>query len=86
MKRISIVNTYYREDFKEKLFNFTLMDEHSIFCTSSNIANVDIPLDSIFYTNAEDKEKKSFGNAYRLKDKSLFNISNIYPFKYWINF
>ena len=57
MKRISIVNTYYKEDFKEKLFNLTLIDEHNIFCTSSNIAIVDIPLDSIFYTNAEDKEK-----------------------------
>jgi len=57
MKRISIVNTYYNENFKEKLFNFTIKDEHDIFCTSSNIVIADIPLESIFYTNIEGKEK-----------------------------
>lgn len=66
MKRISIVNTYYKEDFKEKLFNFTLMDEHGIFCTSSNIAIIDIPLDGIFYTNTEDKEKNLLEILYLL--------------------
>ena len=57
LRRINIVDTYYNKNFKEKLFNFTIKDENNIFCTSSNIAIIDIPLDSIFYTNIEDKEK-----------------------------
>jgi hypothetical protein len=56
MKRISIIETYYKEDFKEKPFNFTIKDKNNILCTSSNIIIVDLPIESIFYINWEGKE------------------------------
>jgi hypothetical protein len=56
MKRISVVNTYYKGDFKEKVNYIYIKDENNINHRSSNIVFIDIPLESIFYTNADEKE------------------------------
>ena len=56
MKRINIVTTYFDGNFKEKVNYIYIKDENNINCRSSNIAFIDIPLESIFYISQDDKE------------------------------